>query len=106
MDLAKLNDAEQQIAKLFGVPQALPAIDTVRPLPPVVAADEGDILVEFTVTERGRVTQLNRLDENKEYSGRANRLMRKLRATTFRPRFVDMNPASTEKIVHAYRLSN
>jgi hypothetical protein len=106
MELVELDDAELQIARLFGEPQALPAIDTVRPLPPVVAADEGDILVEFTVTERGRVTQLNRLDENTEYSGRANRLMRKLRATTFRPRFVDMNPASTEKIVHAYRLSN
>ena len=103
-ELTELDDAEQQIDRLFGKPVPLPAIEGVNPLPPVVAPQEGDILVEFDVTETGRVTELTRLDENKENKGTANRLMRKLRATRFRPRFENMTPVSTENITNAYRI--
>ena len=105
-ELGELDDAEQQIKRLFGEPVALPAIDGVRPLPRAVEAAEGDILVEFGVTERGRVRELTRLDENQENAGKANRLMRKLRSTRFRPRFEGMNSVSTEKIARAYKIAN
>jgi hypothetical protein len=105
VELAELNDAEQQIERLFGKPRPLPAVDGAQPLPPVVSAEEGDILLEFDVTERGRVTDLVRLDETGEDEVGANRLMRTLRGTRFRPRFEQMNPVNTEKIVHAYKLA-
>ena len=105
VELAKLNDAEQQIERLFGKPLPLPAVDGVRPLPPMVSAEDGDILLEFDVTDRGRVTDLIRLDEAGEDEVGANRLMRTLRGTRFRPRFEQMNPVNTEKIVHAYKLA-
>ncbi|QIB66039.1 hypothetical protein [Kineobactrum salinum] len=50
------------------------------------------------------MTDLNRLDDNSEVNGTANRLMRKLRRTPFRPRF-DFNtgePVATEKLTWAY----
>ena len=105
-ELAELDDAEEQIKRLFGEPVALPAINSVHILPPVVAEEEGDILVEFGVTERGRVRDLTWLDENEENKGRVNRLLRKLRSTRFRPRFEDMIPVSTERITHAYKITN
>ena len=105
MELAKLKDAEQQIERIFGKPLPLPTVDGARPLPPMVSAEDGDILLEFDVTDRGRVTDLSRLDEAGEDEVGANRLMRTLRSTRFRPRFEQMNPVITEKIVHAYKLA-
>lgn len=104
-ELAEHDDAEQLLEQFFGAPVPLPTIESVPQLPPVVAAQEGDILLEFTVTEQGRVTQLKRLDENEEFEGKANRLMRKLRITPFRPRFEDKMPVSTENIANAYKIS-
>jgi len=103
-ELAELDDAQQQVERLFGEPVPLPAIDSIRPLPAIVAAEEGNILVEFDVTKRGKVTNLSRLDDNEELDGKANRLLRKLRKTPFRPRFENQNPVSTESISHAYKL--
>ena len=87
---------------MFGKPVALPDIDGIRPLPPAVSADQGDILLEFGVNPRGRVIDLVRLDEGDEDNGKANQLMRKLRKTRFRPRFASGEPTITEKIVKAY----
>ena len=106
--LAELDDAQVQIKNIFGDPVALPDIDGIRPLAPLVAEDQGDILLEFGVSARGRVIKLVRLDEDENedvgYKGKAHRVMRNLRKTKFRPRFADGEPIITEKIVRAYEI--
>jgi hypothetical protein len=56
------------------------------------------------VSERGRVTNLERMDENEAENARARRLMRTLRKTTFRPRFEAGQAVETEKLVKAYSI--
>jgi tetratricopeptide (TPR) repeat protein len=101
-ELAERDDAQIQVDRLLGTPVPLPDIDGVRPLPPPVDTEQGNILLEFGVNDRGRVINLARLDENTESDGTANRLMRKLRKTRFRPRFEAGEPIETEKLVRAY----
>ena len=105
-ELAELDDAQVQIKNLFGEPVALPDIDGIRPLPPLASEEQGDILLEFGISTRGRIVELVRLnvDENEDvdFKGKAHRLMRNLRKTKFRPRFADGEPTVTEKIVRAY----
>lgn len=103
-ELAGNDDAQPVAAKLFAEPVALPAVtglDTHGPLPNV---DGGDILLEFAVTADGKVARLSRVDGNDEANAFANRLMRKLRKTPFRPRF-DLEtgePVDTENLIVAY----
>jgi hypothetical protein len=80
----------------------LPDLEGLRGLPPAVDAGEGDILLEFGVDSRGEVVDLVRLDENEANDTAANRLMRELRNTQFRPRFEAGAPAGTDKLVRAY----
>jgi hypothetical protein len=105
-ELAERDDAQTQIESMFGSPVALPNIDGLRPLPPSVAEDQGDILLEFRVSARGRVIDLVRVDEHEDQSeveeDQARRLMRNLRRTKFRPRFAAGEPTITDKIVRAY----
>jgi outer membrane biosynthesis protein TonB len=68
----------------------------------VVSADEGNMLVEFRVDERGRVTDLVRTDTNTEIDSAAERLLRLLRNTKFRPRFEGGQLAGSDKLVRAY----
>jgi hypothetical protein len=105
-ELAELADAQVHIERLLGQPEALPALKGVRPLPATVAPDEGNILLEFSVNERGRVLDLERLDENEVNEGRTNRLMRRLRKTPFRPRFEQGEPVATEGMLWAYVIEN
>ena len=110
-ELAELDDAQIQTEKLLGAPTALPDLDGVRALPAEVSAEQANFLVEFGVTPGGRVIDLVRLQEtddeagNIALEGRASRLMRALRKTKFRPRFVDGEAIKTEKIVKAYALA-
>ncbi|MEE8339586.1 MAG: hypothetical protein V3R56_05535 [Xanthomonadales bacterium] len=101
-ELAELDDAQVQIEHMFGEPVALPDIDGIRFLPPAVAADQGDILLEFGVNPRGRVINLVRLDEGEGDAAKAKRLMERVRKTKFRPRYANGEPMLTEKIVKAY----
>ena len=103
-ELAERDDAQMQAARLFGEPVALPDIDGIRSLPPTVDTEQGDILLEFGVTERGRVVNLERLDTNEGSDGKANRLMRRLRKTQFRPRFDAGEAIETDKLVRAYEI--
>jgi len=102
VELAERDDAQVHIEQLLGTPVALPDMDGVRHLPPAVDPEQGDILLEFGVTEGGRVVDLERVDDNEVSSGAANRLMRKLRKTQFRPRFEAGAPIGTDKLVRAY----
>lgn len=101
-ELGELPDAQQGEGQLFGEPVMLPDINGLRPLPAPVSAEQGNILVEFGVDDRGRVVDLERLDENEESDSVATRLMRGLRRTQFRPRFEAGEPVATEKLVRAY----
>lgn len=83
-------------------PVALPELPQLRKLPPAVPRDEGDILLEFAVTASGKVVDLERLDDNEELDGTANRLMRQLRRTRFRPKFEAGEPVATQNIVRAF----
>jgi len=101
-ELVQRDDAQSQIEQIFAEPVALPNLDGLRPLPPAATSAESNILLEFGVTKRGRVVDLERVDENEVNTSQANRLMRKLRKTKFRPRFEDGEPVDTEKMVRAY----
>jgi hypothetical protein len=101
-ELAKLDDAKTEVERIFGQPVALPDMDGLRPLPQNVEPDAADILLQFGINERGRVIDLDRIDKNEVDEGFANRLMRTLRKTRFRPRFENGEPVTTNHIVWAY----
>jgi len=103
-ELASLAVAEQGEESPLAQPAALPDVAGVSKLPPATAGSEGDILLEFGVTANGKVVDLERLDDNGEFDGKANRLMRQLRRTRFRPRFEAGEPVATDKIVRAFDL--
>jgi hypothetical protein len=105
VELEKREDAQEEIERLFGQPVALPNLEGVQPLVEVENPEVADILLEFGVTERGRVVDLERVDENEDLNrARANRVMRQLRKTRFRPRFEAGEPVETEKIVRGYEV--
>ena len=84
---------------------ALPNLDGVRPLIEVESPEIGDILLEFGVNERGRVVDLERIDDNEDGNqAQANRVMRQLRKPRFRPRLEAGEVVETEKIVRAYEV--
>jgi tetratricopeptide (TPR) repeat protein len=101
-ELEQLSDAQLLFDHFFAEPAMLPDIDGLRPLPPPVSAEQGNILVEFGVDSRGRVVDLERLDDNEDSDGLASRLIRNLRNTHFRPRFTADEPVGTDKLVRAY----
>jgi len=104
MELAQRDDAQVQIDHMLNEPVPLPDIAGLRPLPPVVDTEQADILLEFGVSEKGRVVNLERLDENEGSDAWAHRLMRTLRKTQFRPRIEAGQPKETEKLVKAFNI--
>lgn len=113
-ELAELDGAQLEAQRLLGEPVPLPDLVGVRPLLPEVGVNEGNILVEFGVSSLGKVVDPKRVreDDNAELEpdeateGKANRLLRALRRTTFRPRFENGEPTPTENIVKAYAIPN
>ena len=81
---------------------ALPNYDGVRPLPEHFAPREDVLVLEFTVSARGKVEDLERLDENEFEGAYAKRLMRKLRKTRYRPQLAMGELVTKEKVVRAY----
>lgn len=103
-ELAASADAQPVAEELFADPVALPAVTGLDEHGPLPSVGGGDILLEFAVTAEGKVTRLSRVDDSDEANGFANRLMRKLRKTPFRPRF-DLEtgePVDTENLIVAY----
>ena len=101
-ELAGNGDAEALPRDLLATPQALPAVPGVRALPEPLAEQPGRLLLGFGVTERGRVVDLERLDQHTQNDAQANEIMRRLRKTPFRPRFSDGMPVSTRGLRWAY----
>lgn len=101
-ELASADAAQVGDTGFFTQPIPLPDLDGLRRLPPEVGAEQGGLLVEFDVDSRGKVENLERLDENDALDGVAPRLLRDLRDIRFRPRFQGDEPVTTEKLVRAY----
>lgn len=102
IELASADGAKEGMTALFGAPTPLPALEGIRPLPDPISPDQADLLLEFTVDERGRVRDLTRLDDNEVSVGVVNRILRTLRGTPFRPRFDTGEPVATTGIQWAY----
>lgn len=93
--LAELEQGEVYAEALFGAPVALPVLAGVEAIPRQVDEERADLILEFGVSDRGRVTDLDRLDEYDHNDGAAYRFMRELRKTQFRPRFEAGEPVET-----------
>jgi len=105
-ELATDADAQALVQSILNNPQPLPNLAGVRALPQPLAERDGLLLLEFDVTDRGRVVDLERLDEHPHNDDRADDIMRRLRQTPFRPRFSDGLPVGTEGIRWAYDISS
>lgn len=90
--------------QVFDKPVALPAIAGIRPLPTAVAPNEADVTLAFGVSASGKVRDIERLDDNEKDEAQANRLIRQLRKTPFRPRIEAGQPVETEKLVKAFQI--
>ncbi len=101
-ELEPRDDAETEIQRLFGEPRELPDDDAVRFLPPEASPDEASLVLQFSVNDSGRVSDLERLDDNDLEQGVVNRIMRTLRHTRFRPRLDHQGPVDTERVIRAY----
>ena len=69
IELAPAENAQESMQALFGTPIPLPALAGIRPLPERVSPERGDLLLTFTVDERGRVRDLARLDDSESNTG-------------------------------------
>lgn len=106
-ELSELPAAQTLMAALEGDPRPLPDLGNLHGLPSAVDEGGEDVVqLSFDVTSTGRVVNLNRLDENRALNGRANRLMRLLRRTPFRPRFEGPEPVETNNLVRNFKIEN
>lgn len=105
-ELAARENAEVIVESIFNQPQPLPNIAGARALPEPDAEGPDSLLLEFSVTERGRVTDLERVDENPQLDDKAEDVARRIRQTLFRPRFSDGMPVHTDKVRWAYDISH
>jgi tetratricopeptide (TPR) repeat protein len=103
-ELVANGAAQEEIDAAFAQPVALPNFDGARPLPESVAPGEDNLQLEFTVNARGKVMDLERVDENELNDGLVNRIMRKLRKTRFRPQLTMGEPVIKEKVARAYAI--
>jgi len=104
-ELATLDDTEALRRRLFDNPVALPVLDDLKFLPVEVSAEEADILLEFSVSARGKVSDIVQIKTAKEPKTEMRRLMRQLRAVPFRPRFDGNTPVDTEKVSKAFTIA-
>ncbi len=104
-ELLAQDDAEAKIEALFGEPVEIPDNDAVRYLPPAVDPEQANLLLRFSVSETGRVHHLERIDDNDIDRGAANRAMRILRGTLFRPRLAAQGAVDAEGITRAYAIN-
>lgn len=104
-ELAKDEAAQELREQLLGTPRPLPRLEGVRSLPEPSNQQEGLLLLEFGVSDRGRVTDVVRLDDNVNNNDKAGDVISRLRRTPFRPRISDGMPVDTEGLRWAYDIS-
>jgi hypothetical protein len=103
-ELAEQDDAQFHTAQLFGEPVPLPDFPSLSPLPSSVNPEEAHIRVTFGVNEKGKVEDIERLDENDNFERQARNIMRTLRRTKFRPRFEAGQPLETHNLVKTFNI--
>ncbi|MFT4874854.1 hypothetical protein [Congregibacter sp.] len=104
-ELAKDEAAQGLREQLLGTPRPLPRLEGVRSLPEPSNEQDGLLLLEFGVSERGKVTDIVRLDDNIRNDDKAGDIISRLRRTPFRPRISDGMPVDTEGLRWAYDIS-
>lgn len=103
-ELVARGDAELELASMFDEPVELPNLEGARQLPPTAEPERANLLLEFGVNQRGKVYDLERVDESELNDAKANRIMRSLRKTQFRPRLAMGEPQDTETVTRAYEI--
>jgi len=104
--MTKSMDPEGILDEVFGLPMLLPHVQGIAALPAPIWNDSGDLAVNFSVTESGKVDNLERLgDPEVELDRAAAKLFRALKQAQFRPRFEDGLPVSTENITWSWQAS-
>ena len=104
-ELAEGDSAQELREQLLGTPRPLPRLEGVRALPEPVSEQEGRLLLEFGVSDRGRVTDIVRLDDDVRNDEKASDIIGRLRRTPFRPRINDGMPVDTQGLRWAYDTS-
>jgi hypothetical protein len=104
-EFATMENSEAILARHFGAPVMLPnTADAHTDLAPP-ADIRGYAEVSYTVTERGRVDDLE-LVSNTVAEGyteaEPTRLLRRLKVKKFRPHYVNRQPVTTENLVNRY----
>jgi hypothetical protein len=89
---------------LFGEPVLLPDLDAIRLLPPAVPKEDGNVRLSFTVTDRGSVRSVERVEVAEGLDGATGRFIRMLRKATFRPKIVDGQTVTLQDIEQSYVL--
>ena len=95
---------EELRTRLFSEPVLLPDLDAVRLLPPAVPKADGNVRLSFTVTDRGSVRSVERVDVAEGLDGATGRFIRMLRKATFRPKIVDGETVTLQDIEQSYVL--
>jgi len=95
---------EELRTRLFSEPVLLPDLDAVRLLPPAVPEADGNVRLSFTVTDRGSVRSVERVDVAEGLDGATGRFIRMLRKATFRPKIVDGETVTLQDIEQSYVL--
>lgn len=103
-ELVALGDAQEDVEAIFAEPVALPNFDGARHLPATVPPEQANLQVEFDVNKHGKALNIERVDSSDLSSGRANRVLRTLRKTRFRPQLVMGEPQDTEGVTRAYEI--
>ncbi len=104
-ELTPREDAEVSLMSLFGEPEELPNIEGASQLPEPVDPEQANLQLQFSVNSRGKVLDLERIDDNELDEAMANRIMRQLRRTQFRPKLAMGEPQDTETVTRAYEIN-
>jgi hypothetical protein len=105
-ELAALEQGDELLAHHFGAPQLLPDMQGYNQDLEPPANIHGQVKVSFAVNERGRIADMVVLET--EWADEADsetdpsRLLRRLRAKFWRPRYEEREPVTTENIVQRY----
>ena len=101
-ELALIEAAQDYRQQIFGTPTPLPDVDGVRGLPEHMGEREDRLLLEFGVTERGRVVDVQRLDTTAIDEEKVGDIVRRFRTTIFRPQITEGVAVNTQGLRWAY----
>lgn len=97
------DDTGALAESLFSQPEPLPVVKGMEPLPEPTLGDSGPLVLSFTVSNTGRVRDVERLlTPEVEEDAPISRLERLIRNTRFRPQFVEGEPTTTEGVTWSF----